>query len=247
MTTLFLYHDIKQLKRDEHQHLKFNRLDNQKFAAKTNLLPVAGVEFMQAVRSYPIIFIGEPKKATPAVLLSLTREHNDYLDADGKWTAGHYIPAFVRRYPFVLSKEDENFAVCFDTAYEGFNDKEGEALFDENGQNTPFLEDTIKFLNGFTSEMVRTEQFVAKLNELDLLEPQTMTLTHPTGERFVLSDYCAVDEKKFAALSDEQILNLHKSGFLPWIYAHRMSMGNAGHLFDHYLDRKKLEPKTEAH
>jgi len=242
MTTLLLYKEIKALNRDEHKTLKLAGLNNSEFAASTHLVPLAGLEFFQASRHYPIVFIGEGEGAMPIALLGLKEGHNGYVGADQQWAENTYIPAFVRRYPFVLAQDGaENFTVCFDSAYPGWNEEEGRELFTAEGQNSEFLEEMIQFLQNFTAEMERTRRFVAKLNELELLAPRTLKLNHTSGESFVLSDFLAVDEEKFLALGDEQIVELHRAGFLGWIYAHLISLGNANQLFVHYLAKKAGE------
>ncbi|WP_313518839.1 SapC family protein [Pseudomonas sp.] len=239
MTTLLLYKEIKALNREEHRGLKLRTAQNCEFAAGTHLVPVAGLEFFQAARHYPLVFIGEGEKAMPIALLGLKDGHNGYVDGDHQWQANTYIPAFVRRYPFVMAQDDaNNFTVCFDAAYGGWNEEEGRELFDAEGQNSEFLDEMIQFLQNFTTEMERTRLFVAKLNELELLSNRTLKLTHTSGETFVLSDFQAVDEEKFLKLSDDKVLELHKSGFLGWIYAHLMSLGNTNQLFDDYLKKK---------
>lgn len=242
MTTLLLYKDIKALNRDEHKSLKLAGLNNSEFAASTHLVPLAGLEFFQAARHYPIVFIGEGENAMPIALLGLKEGHNGYVGADQQWAENAYVPAFVRRYPFVLAQDGaENFTVCFDAAYPGWNEAEGRELFTAEGQNSEFLEEMIQFLQNFTAEMERTRRFVAKLNELDLLAPRSLKLSHTSGESFVLSDFVAVDEEKFLGLADEHVLDLHRSGFLGWIYAHLTSLGNANQLFVHYLAKKAGE------
>lgn len=238
MTTMLLYKDIQALNREQHKDLKLKQAECCDFAAQTHLVPLAGLEFFQAARHYPIVFIGNAAQATPIALLGLKEGHNAYLDGEQQWRANTYIPAFVRRYPFVLAQEADKFTVCFDAAFAGWNQDEGRELFVEDGANSDFLNEMIQFLQNFSAEMERTRAFVDKLNELALLDTRTIKLTHASGETFVLSDFLAVDEEKFLALGDEAILELHKAGFLGWIYAHLMSLGNANALFERYVQDK---------
>lgn len=239
MTTMLLYKDIKALNRDEHKVLKIKPADDCGFAADTHLVPLAGLEFFQAAPHYPILFIGQGDQLMPIALLGLQEGHNSYLDKTAKWRANTYVPAFVRRYPFVLAQDDaDNFTVCFDAAYSGWNEQEGRELFASEGTNSAYLDEMIQFLQNFTHEMERTRELVSALNELQLLVPRTLQLTHPSGESFVLRDFHAVDEARFSELTDEEVLSLHKSGFLGWIYAHLMSLGNANQLFEHFLKNK---------
>ena len=216
MSTLLLYKEIKALNRDEHKSLKLKSSGDCQFAA-----------------------------ISPIALLGLKEGLNSYVTEDGHWRANTYIPAFIRRYPFVLAQgDDENFTVCFDEAYSGWNEDEGRELFAGTGENSDYLNEMIAFLQNFTVEMQRTRQFVTRLQELGLLVPRTLKLTHVSGESFVLKDFLAVDEEAFLKLDDEQVLSLHKAGFLGWIYAHLMSLGNANQLFEHYLSSKQSVATT---
>ncbi|MBM7063199.1 SapC family protein [Pseudomonas sp. UL073] len=247
MTTMLLYKEIKALNRDEHKTLKLKPAADCAFAAHTHLVPLAGLEFFQAARHYPIIFIGQGEQLMPIALLGLAEGQNTFLDATLQWQANTYVPAFVRRYPFVMAQDgSENFTVCFDAAYSGWNEEEGRELFGAEGENSAYLNEMIQFLQNFTREMERTRELVSTLNTLELLTPRTLQLTHPSGESFVLRDFQAVDEAKFAALSDEQVLSLHKSGFLGWIYAHLMSLGNANLLFERFLANKAAASGADA-
>lgn len=239
-TTLLLYKQIKALNREEHKGLRLRQGEDCAFAAGTHLVPLAGSEFFQAARNYSIVFVGEGDQAVPICMLGLTPGQNAFIDADNKWTANHYIPAFVRRYPFVLAQaEDEKFTVCIDGDFAGWNDSEGHVLFGEDGSNSDFLNETIRFLHNFTAEMERTRAFVARLNALGLLARRTLKLSQAGGEQFVLDDFQTVDEEKFRQLADSDVLALHKDGFLGWIYAHLMSLGNANQLFERHLAAKQ--------
>src|SRR3546814_17461453 len=55
----------------------------------------------------------------------LRQNENLFVDASGQWAPDTYIPAFVRRYLFVLAekpaaKEGDDFTVFLDEQYEGF-------------------------------------------------------------------------------------------------------------------------------
>ncbi|WP_372015755.1 SapC family protein [Pseudoxanthomonas sp. 10H] len=250
---LLLYKQITALNRDTHRQLRLRQAEDARFAASTHLVPLAGVEFFQAARHYPILFVGEGAEASPIALLGLKPGQNGFVGESGQWRRAAYVPAFVRRYPFVLAQADQgsdpqgrgNFTVCFDREFAGWNEQEGQAMFDAEGGNSAYLDEMIRFLHNFTAEMERTRQFVAKLAEFDLLAPRSMRLTHSGGESFVLSDFVAVDEEKFLKLPDKKVLALNKAGYLGWVYAHLMSLGNANELFErHVLDRQAGEAKA---
>ncbi len=236
-TTLLLYKKIDVLNREAHKHLRLRQATDCRFAADIHFTPLTGAEFFLAARHYPILFVGEGDNLAPIALLGLQPGQNTFVGADGQWEKNAYIPAFVRRYPFVPAPQQgaEGFTICFDSECDGWNDSEGLALFDADGKNTKFLDDTISFLGNFTAEAERTNAYVAKLKELDLFADRSLQLRSAGGENFTLRDFKTIDEEKFAKLDDAQVLELYKAGFLGWIYAHLMSLGNANQLFDRHL------------
>lgn len=242
------YKDITILNREQHKLLKLKQSSDCVFAKNMHLVPLAAVEFFQAARHYPIVFIGEDEDMVPVALLGLTQDENQFIDNDNQWQTNIYIPAFIRRYPFVLAEaQDSNFTVCFDNTYNGWNEHDGRNLFNQQGENSEFLDEMIQFLQNFTEEMKRTRGFISKLQQLQLLAPRTIQLTHNSGQRFVLTDFNVVNEEKFLQLSEPQILDLHKQGFLGIIYAHLMSQGNANQLFASYLEKKNRANKMTEH
>ncbi|MHA6494928.1 SapC family protein [Pseudomonas borbori] len=241
MTQMLLYKDVKRLNRDEHKSLRLHSLGNSEFAAGTHMVPLAGLEFFQAARHYPILFVGD-EQPMPIALLGLEEGHNGFVDGNKQWLANTYMPAFVRRYPFVLAQDSAaEFTICFDAAYAGWNEREGKQLFGDDGSNSEYLNEMLGFLQQFTLEMVRTRLFVDTLKALGLLTSRSLELTHSNGERFTLSNFQMVDEEKFLQLDDAQVVDLHRAGYLGWIYAHLMALGNADQLFESFLARRATQ------
>lgn len=234
MTTMLFYDKIVPLNRDRHRKLRLKTAGGRaNFAAGTHYVPLAGAEFHQAARDYPVLFAGgEDDAGGPVALLGLREQENLFVDGDGTWSAGTYVPAFVRRYPFILAKGEEGgkYTVCIDESYDGFSEDEGTPLFDDEGKDTEVLTKSIDFLNRLLAEMDRTEQFVARLKALDLLMRKDLRITDNRSRNFLLRDFRIVDEEKLAKLDDSVLGELHRSGFLGWIYAHLISLGNTSRL-----------------
>src|SRR5262249_24045488 len=105
------------------------------FTRKTNSVPLMAVEFPLAAPEYPIVFAGTKENCMPAAILGVRDSQNLFLSRDAKWEA-RYIPAFVRRYPFVFSRSEDKqrLVLCIDESYSGFNrEGRGERLFGEDG------------------------------------------------------------------------------------------------------------------
>ena len=216
------------LDRAAHQDTKIQiQPDHYAFARDTNALPIAASEFADAGRHYPIVFVGdEHNNFHVAVLLGLEDRSNLFVTPDGMWQADTYVPAFARRYPFVLgtTSEAERLAVCIDESYPGINSAEGVALF-EDGKETGYLTQMMEFLRVFQGEMELTKQMAQRLNELGLLTAKTITISQADGERY-LSGFWVVDDQKFAGLDDVRVVELQRAGILRLIELHRASLGN---------------------
>lgn len=243
---MLLYKEVEALSRENHKDLKIKAAENAEFASNIHWTPIAGSEFFAIARHYPIVFIktdaeDNASEIVPIALLGLQSDTNDFLDESKKWEAGIYVPAFIRRYPFVLahaSAQEDDFAVCFDRAYPGFSNESGEALFNFDGTNSLFLTDAIQFMEGFRIEMQRTHEFVKLLQKYELLETKSAEIKSSSGETFRVQDFLVIDEEKFKNIATYKITDLHKHGYLGWIFAHFISLGNLPSLFDRYLARQ---------
>lgn len=221
------------LNRDLHRNLKLDTgTSNFAFAAGTNSILLAASEIAEAARDYPVVFIGGPNGPwTVAALLGLRDNENLFVDADGNWAKGTYLPAFVRRYPFVLAEggpKDAEMTVCIDEACTRLGTEAG-ALFDETGAATTLLQDTIGFMQLFHSEMQQTSQLAQRLADLGLLTARSIEVVR--GEqRYALDGLHVVDREKLGTLDDAQVLELYRSGALFAINAHLVSLGQGERL-----------------
>lgn len=235
MSTLLFYENIVPLNRERHKSLRLKGAKGDcSFSARSTFVPLAGTEFVHAARNYPILFSGAGEQTTCVALLGLTENQNLFVEKDKRWAGGHYLPAFIRHYPFVLAhgndRDKDPMTVCFDSAYKGLNEKNGEPLFTEEGEDSDLLKNTINFLQLFQQEMQRTRAFVAKLHELELLRQRDLQVRSEDKGSYLVKDFQIIDEERLAGLSDEQYLELRKEGYLPWIYAHLVSLGNTANL-----------------
>jgi len=233
MAQLLFYEKPVALNRTAHAKLRVAPNTDFKFAANTNSVILTGIEFIEASKEYPIVFakLGD-NSFVPAALLGLENTRNLFIGADGKWDA-RYIPAFVRRYPFVLAEgADKELAVCVDEAYAGLGENDGVALFDHKGENTPFLQQTLDFLSNYRTQHTLTRQFTARLNELGLLMLMNAKAELVDGSSYLMSGFYIVDEKKLLEFNPKKVYDAFKSGQLAWIYAHLFSLSNMSRLVD---------------
>lgn len=235
MTTLLFYEKPIPLSRDLHLKTRIKEIGNLGYASHTNSIPIAAAEFVDVAREYPIVFTGQAGAAFfPIALVGLRMNENLYVTKTGDWK-GTYIPAFVRRYPFVLAEKQgaDDFEVYIDEAYPGFGKKDGRRLFGDDGEPSETLSQAIKFLSSYQGEILRTRNFVERIQKLDLLVQKVVRVESNGAEPIVLEGFSVIDEDRLMALEDTQLLDLTRSGYLPWVYAHLMSLGNVSRLSQH--------------
>jgi hypothetical protein len=235
-TQLLIYKSAVPLNRATHHDCSVDTATGFGFASEVNSVPLMGIEFPQAATEYAIVFGGSGDDITPAAILGIRGNENLFLGPNGTWLA-KYIPAFVRRYPFVFSHADDNFVLCVDEAFPGFNrEGKGQRLFADDGAPTPYIDGILKFLQDYQTHFVATRRFCQRLRELALLEPMQAQLTTADGPPLSLGGFMAVNRAKLKALPAETLAELAKTDELELIYLHLQSLRN----FD--LLRERLMP-----
>lgn len=236
-TQPLFYKNVVPLNKEKHEKLYLEPIEGYGFASETNSLYIAAVEFGKVSREYPIVFGTEPKGGVyPVVLLGLKNNQNLFVDDKGNWNAD-YIPAYARRYPFILAGqtngEDQQFAVCIDEGYAGFNTaKEGQPLFDDKGEQTQVLKQAVDFLTDYQNHVQLTLQFCNNINELGILEPMQANIEMKSGDKMSMGGFLCVNREKLAALKPGQLADLVKTGQMELIYAHLISLANVAVLMN---------------
>ena len=227
---VLFYSKPEPLSREMHGKIGLRRMDRPfGFAAQTNVVPLTVGEFPVAALSYPIIFAGE--RYQPLAVMGIRQGANLYVGDDGAFAVGAYIPAYIRRYPFVLANDQtrDQLVVCIDRAAKMLGEDYDLAFFDEKGEPTDYTNGCIQFCNDFENEGRRTEGFINLLKELDLFEVARSSFApnNPDGtpgEPQPIAEYFAVSETKLKALPPEKLLELVANGAVAQIYAHLMSL-----------------------
>ncbi|MCI0431592.1 MAG: SapC family protein [Rhodospirillales bacterium] len=202
------------------------------FARATNSIPLNGIEFLLAVKHYPIVFTaGEP--ALPVAVVGLRERENLYLRPDGGWEPGVYIPAYVRRYPFIFLEDRERgqFVLCIDESAEALSETEGELLF-EGDQPGPAGTRGRDFCTAFQGQAQATRAFADAVVAAGLLVENRAQVVLRDGRALGVGGFRVIDEAKFNALPDETILDWRRKGWLALVYCHLISTSNWANLVD---------------
>lgn len=227
--SVLFYANPEPLNAEMHGALGVNRTEKPyAFVSRTHVVPLTVTEFAAAALSYPIVFVGEAK--TPLAVMGLNDGSNLFVSPTGDFRPEAYIPAFVRRYPFVFANDDANdrLILCIDTKAP-FISNTPEVPFFEAGQPSAYTQNAMQFCNEFEGERRRTESFVQLIKDLDLFEVReaVFTPTNPDGSQGApqkLADYFCVSEEKLKALPADKYIELRDNGALGQMYAHIISL-----------------------
>jgi hypothetical protein len=231
---LLIYERAVPVSKERHKDLSVKTGADYRFAGEVNSLPLMAIEFRNAAVEYPVVFAGTEDSVMPAVILGVRDKENLYLKKDGTWEA-RYIPAFVRRYPFVFSGSDDGktFTLCIDETFSGCNKEgRGERLFDAAGEQSQYLGSILTFLKDYQAHFQRTQAFCKKVQDLDLLEPMRAQITLNTGEQMALQGFMAISRERLKKLTGDQLADLARTDELELFYLHMQSMMNFRAMID---------------
>lgn len=224
-----------------HAKVALAATQDMSFAATTNSILLNAVEFTEAARQYPIVFTQE-ENPLPAAILGL-ESGNYFIDAKNQWKDGAYIPAYVRRYPFVFMEvpEREQLVLCIDEKAPQYRDKAGKGDLPLFTGETPseLTKNALEFCTAFQNHFQITQNFCAAIKEAGLLEPTRSDVKLYNGREIHLSGFQVINEKKVAELPEATILDFHKKGWLPLIYFALMASSNWKRLIDIAAEREK--------
>lgn len=221
-----MFQNVVPVVHSKHQNVKIKKIDSFDFVKNTHICSVMVHEFSKVAPTYPIVFLEDPKQDAfkPVALLGLEQGENLFIQ-DNKWRAA-YIPAIIRRYPFVLagSPEGKQYTICIDEGSRFVNKEEGQPLFNEDGTPSEALEKVKRYLRELQQMEIFTTQFTCYLSEKNLFTPINMNLRVNKEIKSMTGAYI-VNEDRVNNLSDETFLEMRKKRYLPVIYAHLGSLG----------------------
>jgi SapC len=232
------YNDLLPLNSRDHADWKVGTMENAAFLAQTHAVPVTTDEFIDAQRNFPIVFTAGDNPL-PIALFGLNEGVNTFMGDDNKLSEVVYVPAYVRRYPFMLAKlrpEAEELSLCFDPSV-GFIGKrdEGIAFFGEGAEPTEYTQ-------GVLEAGQRTKQFMEELKKLGILMDGEIAITRndQPEKPFVYRGFQMVNEEKLRELPAATLEELNKNGMLIIIHAHLFSLNLMRTIFERQVASGKM-------
>ncbi len=237
------YNNLIPLQSGIHANYRTRVAERAPFLAKAHAIPITIDEFVNAQRYFPIVFsVGD--NPVPLALMGLNEGVNVFVEDDGKLRGEVYVPAYVRRYPWLLARsspEAAEMSLCFDpdSGLIGEFD-EGGLLFDGDKPST-MTNNVVKFCEDFEMSAQRTGAFVKELQNMELLMDGEVSIQLDSEPQpYVYRGFLMVNEEKFRALPADELRKLHDNGILPLVVAHLFSLSLIRDLFGRQMQQGKV-------
>ncbi len=236
------YNDLAPLNRQDHADWRSKGTDRAPWLAGQHAIPLTVEEFPLAQRHFPIVF-SSGDDPVPLALMGLNEGVNVFVDDEGTVNGPVYIPAYARRYPFMLAKlrpDSEELSLCFDptSGLVGEFD-EGESLF--NGEDpSDSTKATLQFCEQFEIAGQKTAAVVGELKKHDLLMDGELALQIEGQEQpFTYRGFRMIDESKLREVRGDVLRGWNQSGLLPLVYAHLFSLDLVREIFGRQIQLGK--------
>jgi hypothetical protein len=235
------YESPVPLDSQKHRDLGLRKEFTLEFTRKVNAVPVNMIEMPQICHYYPIGFAPD-ESATPVAILGLRDNENLFLDKKGQWKGQTYIPAYIRRYPFIFSEipDRDQLSLCIDLNKDIIESKGEQPFFDDDGKPTQLSQNALEFCKSYHAAAQQTVQFGQELHKAGLLIERQAEIHVGDGKKINFAGFRIVDEEKLAKLDDKTFLDWRKKGFLPFIYAHLFS-GSQWQRLTHLMNERLRE------
>jgi hypothetical protein len=241
------YNDLVLLSSQEHENWKSRATDKATWLKDVNTVPLTVEEFPLAQRNFPIVF-SAGDNPFPIALMGMNEGVNVFVDEDGTVNTPIYMPAYVRRYPFLLARvrpDSDELSLCVDPTSDLVGEfDEGEPLFENNGPSES-CKNTLGFCEQFEIAGQKTANFMAELTKHNLLMDGELNIDVGNGQPFNYRGFRMVDENKLREVRGDVLRSWNQSGLLALIYAHLFSLDLVRDIFGRQVAQGKGPPVAQ--
>jgi len=244
------YKDLMPLNSRDHKAWKTRPMDAAKWLVGQHAIPLTVDEFIQAQRDFPIVF-SSGENPLPLALMGLNEGVNTFVDEDGKVAEPIYIPAYIRRYPFMLAKltqETDDLSLCFDPTSESVGEfKDGTPLFDDEGKAAQATQDVLDFCERFEQAGARTKAFIEELRKHELLMEGEISISQNDNpdKPFVYRGFQMINQEKLREIRGDLLRTWNQNGLLALINAQIFSLDLMRTIFSRQVQQGK-GPQAEG-
>ena len=237
-----LYNELEPLSSSVHANHRLTPRETLPSVASLHAIPLTCDEFLLAQRHYPIVFTSGAD-SVPIALMGLNEGVNLFVDEEGRFKDESYVPAYLRRYPFMLVRmrpDAEDLSLCYDPSSGVLTTgDDGDALF-ADGQPSDTTKAILGFCEQFEQAGARTAALIEELEKNGLLIDGEVAV-QPEGapEPFVYRGFRMISEDKLKELRGDVARKMIQSGAMALIYAHLLSLSLIRDLFARQLAEGK--------
>jgi hypothetical protein len=241
------YNDLTPISSQVHGDWKLRGAEGAKFLREAHAVPILAEEFIQASRFYPIVFsLGDTP--VPLALMGLNEGVNVVVDENGMFPAEWYVPAYVRRYPFMLARlrqDSDDLSLCFDPTSEVIGKfDEGDPVFDGD-QPSARTKEILQFCEQVEQASQLTAAFFRDIGEQKLLtDGEFSAQPNEAPQPYVYRGFQIISEDALRNLRGDVARKWLQSGLMPLIYAHLFSLQRMADIFSRQAIQGKLPPPT---
>lgn len=225
------------LRFEDHKAMGLVGSQDFSFTAEATAIPLSVSEFMPSIRHYPIVFVGD-KEPSPVAIVGLKQGRNLMLEEDGAWAAHTYIPAYIRRYPFILVQSPDQ-----DTrylAYDSESDRikplaeapDAAPLFNDDGTASKAVEPMLHLCEAYHQHRAQDTAFLKAVVEADILVARHVDMDFPDKSRYRLDGFSVIDIERYRALPARTLKQWTEKGWTDAIALHLASAQNWGLLME---------------
>jgi hypothetical protein len=221
-----MYSAVEALSAARHGSLRLKRPDGFAHASGLSSIILGASEVPTAARDYPVVFSDRDSDSMPYAVTGYAEGVNLHVDAEGAWRKDSYVPAYVRRYPFIFIEGEggQRLTLAIDPAAPVFSLEEGAPLYESDGKPSATAQGALAFCRAYKAEMDRTRELVRQIIQSGITVSRRADVTLPGGRRAAVGGFRIVDEALLGGLPDEEFLALRRTGALTLVYCHLMSM-----------------------
>jgi len=222
-----MYNEIELITKDEHIEKGVKNITGFTHAKELSSSMITINEYYESCKHYPIVFAKNEEEGWFSVALFGLEKINTFITKKDMWKENCYVPAYIRRYPFIYIKNENDLLLGFDAKHKvNKKDSNDRYFFDDKGEKSEFVHKVIAFMNQVQNSSKETQKFIQTLVDLELLEESNITGKNAQGKEIALNGFWILKEEKLEKLTEKKRAILCKQNYMQPITAHLISLSN---------------------
>ncbi|MBA6291114.1 SapC family protein [Colwellia sp. MB3u-70] len=237
--------ELIELSNSKHGKLKVAENAAVTFIQHQHMLKVHVKEITQAISGFPVFIVKNSQTGmwNLSALASFNMGKNLFVHND-KWDA-IFTPASMHSYPFYLMNsagENKGYTIGIAPSDPVFSTVKGLDIFESTGKASLMLSRIKTLLEADIKNDIQSYLFTDKLASMQLIKSINLVVQYKDGAEQTLTGMNTIDEAKLQQLSNDELAELNKLGYLMPIHAMLMSIFQLNNLIrkHNHIENNKL-------